>query len=307
MVVKRPNLILRRIAERIPPGLRAFLVAGVLRVCVFGFLAVVLYLLLLEMRTYVQNMEVFRLNTKNLRLVSFPDWADEEVTRAIVSPPGLPDEFSLLDDGICTRLAGVFEQCPWVDRVYAVERHYPNAMNLKMTLRRPAAFVRYGDRLYLVDEKGVRLPSEFRSWPDQVYRLPYIKNARGAVPPVGKSWQDEGVAAGSSVAGRILSFKETLKRAGQDFPVDIEAIDVANIGGKVNKTTSEIVLLTRKGTKIYWGRSPLKWTPGELQAALKLHNLAEVAKSVRLSEKEYVDIRFNPPVAAGRVTTFGRR
>ena len=82
--------------------------------------------------------------------------------------------------------------------------------------------------------------------------------------------------------------------------LDITAIDVTNINGRVDRRLSEIVLLTAHHTRILWGRPPGTRLPGELPPADKLRLLRLAAAKGMLNGPGEVDIRF-PNQAIGRL------
>jgi len=300
MIRKFFRRLTKKLQMRIPEKVRIVLVGGVLRFAVFAFLAVVAYFLFGEMRQYVRGMEIFRLKSSDLTLIKAPEWITPDIKNALLAPRGLPPEFSLLDADISAKVASAYEMCPWVEEVSSVRKRYPNALDLKVKLRRPVSFVSYKGRFFLVDAKGVRLPGVYEKLPHPSFDLPCIKNAGGFLPEEGKPWRDEGVRAGAAVAKLILDLRREEESSAGEFPLKIAAIDVANIKGRLSRSASEIDLITDGGTRVHWGRSPLEWSPGELDPEVKLQNLLEAARSAPLASMEYLDIRFDPPVAKRR-------
>ena len=212
----------------------------------------------------------------------------------------LPKRFSILQEGISEEIAAAFEANPWVEKVVAVEKKFPNTIHLKLKLRRPMAFISSNGNYYLLDEKGVRLPGVYSEEARKSSGLPLVASIKKSVPQVGKIADNDAVIAGCGVAKMINDEKKRLR-------TQIEVIDAMNFGGRLQRGGSEITLVTSDGARIKWGRSPGKFHAGELSAEKKIENLKAVRYTLALqgqplSSKEYVDIRFDPPVVKDRAT-----
>lgn len=240
------------------------------------------------LRNYVARLECHQVDARTLVPKALPSWATERMCRELACLPGIPARFSIMEPGICRRVAGAFEANPWVEEVISVRKVQPNRITVQMRLRRPVAAVRVRRQYYMVDAEGRRLTPAIDTWPEASADLPVILASTYKPPKLGEQWDSEGVKAGAAVARHLLYSRE---RIGARFV----AIDVTNIGGRRNRYESDIVLITRKGTRVKWGRSPLLVNPpGELTPAQKISKMILFEKKRGpLSNFRYVDIRFD--------------
>ena len=80
------------------------------------------------------------------------------------------------------------------------------------------------------------------------------------------------------------------------YTEEIVKIDVSNIGGRDHADASQIKLVTRYGTSIFWGRSPADPDAFiEIRPDRKLETLNEIyAKFGRVDMRQpWIDIRFD--------------
>ena len=147
-------------------------------------------------------------------------------------------------------------------------------MDVVLRIREPAAGILIGGRdIYLLDESGRRLPGVRKRAPDGI-RHPLLRiDGVVAKPPFpGDVWSDP-VREGVSVALALRRRPDLVRRAG------IVAIDVSNVGLRVDRKESEIVLVTAGGARIEWGRSDVSpWAANEVSVEHKLE-LLEMAMS----------------------------
>jgi hypothetical protein len=171
--------------------------------------------------------------------------------------------------------------------------------------REPAAWVRVGDSLYLIDALGTRLPGEYRV-PDRGANklmvvtgvdLP-VTDGKPAVPAPGEGWRtgDDGalgddLAAGMQLAGQLSR---------QAFAGQIAAIDVANLDGRRDPMAPWIVLdtvwQTGSGTGprvVWWGRPMGQERYYEVNGESKIKTLNELYRRFSRIDagRDYVDIR----------------
>jgi hypothetical protein len=219
---------------------------------------------------------------------SLPDWAGEAVARDLAELTELPHTFSIMEPGICERIARAFEKNPWVKEVVCVSKQYPNVMKLKLRLRRPVAGVYVGGKYYLVDVEGRRLTPGSRDWPEGTGVPPLIVSKAQGVPERGEPWSDDAVLAGAAVAA-------TLDRNEEKLSSGFRFIDVRGVGARRPRLVGDIVLVTHQNTTVRWGRSPLAVNlPGELTPREKIDKMVLFEKRRGpLSSYEYVDIRFD--------------
>jgi hypothetical protein len=227
-------------------------------------------------------------DARTLVPTSLPPWAGERIREDLGRLGDLPESFSIMDPGICRRVAEAFRKNPWVEEVTSVTKVQPNRVLVEMRLRRPVAGVRVRQKFYLVDAAAHRLTDAIDAWPQDENALPVVIANAWTLPETGEVWDSDGVKAGAAVAKYLLCNRE---RLGTHFV----AIDVTNIGGCRNKYESDILLITQKGTYVKWGRSPLLVNPpGELTPEQKISKMILFEKARGpLSSFRYVDIRLD--------------
>lgn len=244
---------------------------------------------------YYSIQPTYKINLAPLEVLHKPDWCSEpyfsETIRASMQMSG---QVSLFDEGLVNQLLNKYQKNGWVAKVKSIEKQFPNKMKIQLELRRPVAVVeikKLSNRsfYYLVDKNGVRLPSEYYTIPPIPVTLPVIVGVRSSPPLAGEKWLDKGLSDALDVAGVLKKY--------QVYPkLDVAIIDITNIAGKVNKKSSEIVIVTKNNVQIEWGR-PIKTDKlFEISAEEKIKNLYRVLEiSPQLQGIKYVKIQFDQP------------
>ncbi len=206
---------------------------------------------------------------------------------------------SPFDRDVLARVSEALSQSPWIKSVKQVRRVYGEAPGdtilVDAEFRAPVALVHSQDYFWLVDGEGVKLPQQF-SLPqlprimrgmDRMMNLRIIEGVRAPVVNAGKKWPGEDLQAGLELARALY---------GQGFADDIEQIDVANFNGRRNAKEPHIILKTRFGTEVRWGR-PItsKDFFVEVPASRKIAVLTEIhQKYGRIdANRPWIDIRFD--------------
>jgi hypothetical protein len=171
--------------------------------------------------------------------------------------------------------------------------------------REPAAWVRVGDNLYLIDASGTRLPGEYRVSDRGANKLMVVTgvdlptaDGKPAVPAPGEGWRTgaggtmgEDLAAGMQLAGQLTR---------QPFAAQIAAIDVTNLGGRRDSMAPWIVLDTvwqtasgRSPRVVWWGRPTGQERYYEVNGEAKIKTLNELYRRFSRIDagRDYVDIR----------------
>ena len=160
--------------------------------------------------------------------------------------------FSFFTPGLEGIFRRGYEGSPWVRRVTDVRLVYPNRVAVGLEVRKPVCGVPTADGrgIYLIDESGVRLPG-VRSEPPRGLSRPFLTltGVTGNAPEPGKVWSGQ-VWEGAAVAEELTELAPEVLHA-----IDLVSMDVSNVGGRVDRIESEIVLLTKAGVRIHWGRS----------------------------------------------------
>jgi len=276
--------LLEFIPEEVRHGTSTFLVRLVVTCAVVTILCSWFVIL----RSYVARLDCYQVDARTLTPTTLPSWAGPAVRDELSVLPGIPERFSIMSPGICERVASAFQHNPWVDEVLSVRKVYPRRIFVELKLRRPVAGVLVREKYYLVDAAGHRLTPPIDRWPRGPDSLPVLIVSTNLMPELGELWNNRGVKAGASVARTLLENRSKLQ-------THFAAIDATNIDGRRNALTSDILLITDKGTVVKWGRSPLLVnSPGELTPAEKIIKMILFEeKRGPLSNFRYVDIRFD--------------
>lgn len=260
--VRLPKLNLRGWAADHREGLKR--AAGEL--FFWGSFAFVVLLIHREVYSFIMKRRQYTIESSDLRVSVAPRWARELGQDSFVE---LPDaKYSLFDDSAVARVGRAIEASPWVRKVTAVDRVFPNEVRVKFEYRKPHVVVRRGEGYVVVDRDSVRLPGIYAERPPSELALEIV-GLEGAPPAPGTRWEDPGLAVGMEMA-RVAESDPLFVRAG------VVAVDVSNAGGRMDPKKSEIVLQTSSGAVILWGRPPSTPRHGEITIGDKLANLAMV-------------------------------
>ncbi|HEV3029264.1 MAG TPA: hypothetical protein VG457_16920 [Planctomycetota bacterium] len=175
---------------------------------------------------------------------------------------------SLFDPQLVEKVGKTFEACPWVRKVTAVERIFPDQLVIKFEYRRAHVAVRRENGFVLVDRDGVRLPGVYTT-PPACERPVQVTGIASLPPEPGQVWKDESLNAAVMMADYIPG-STLLGRLG------IREVDVANYGGRQDPRRSEMSLVTSNGCVVAWGRTSATSRFGDLSTEEKLENLREV-------------------------------
>jgi hypothetical protein len=175
---------------------------------------------------------------------------------------------SIFDPELVERVGKTFEACPWIRKVTAVERVFPDRLLIKFEYRRAHAAVRRENGYVLVDRDGVRLPGVYTT-PPTCERAVQITGLASLPPEPGKVWDDGSLRAAVAMVDFIPE-SSLLSRLG------IREVDVANFGGRQDPRRSEMSLVASSGCVVAWGRTSQTSKFGDLSTEEKLENLREV-------------------------------
>ena len=280
---------------KIPQGLVHGIKRCVIPALVLG--ATVFLLLIIHRKVYAHYAveSQYQINLAPLEVLAAPDWCnDPSFEDAIRNSMKLEGKVSVFDKDLIPRLLDKYESNPWVARVESIEKKFPNKLTVKLELRRPVVVVKLKkltkrSYYYLVDKDTVRMPGEYCTVPNLPITLPIVVGVRNSPPLPGQRWQDQGLTDAIDVAGVFKQYQVYQK-------IDIAAIDITNSGGKRNKQSSEIVILTGNHAQIEWGRPVNTDKPFELSAAEKIKNLCRVLDvSPQLQGIKVVKVQFDQP------------
>lgn len=205
-----------------------------------------------------------------------PDWKDR----------------SLLESNLAADLAAAFAEHPWIAHVDRVEKTRQGRVTIQVTYRTPVAMVETHRGLYPVDAEGILLPPKDISLAESD-QLPHLRGVRSMPSgPAGTAWKDPVVLAGAKLCA-ALTPQGDIDRHWNKY--GIEAV-VAPDADDSDLLPEEQVfeLLTKKGRRIIWGRSPGadSLEPTVAQKLGRLDSYLRQQKSLDLPAGAYfIDIR----------------
>jgi hypothetical protein len=229
---------------------------------VLGFALVVL-LVHREVFSFITRRKQFA--APEVRTAVAPRWANsqgEELVR--IEGAGR----SIFDPKLVEHVGRTFEECPWVRKVTAVERVFPDRLLIRFEYRKAHAAIRRENGYVLVDRDGVRLPGVYTT-PPSCQRAVQITGVPSLPPEPGKVWEDASLRAAVAMADFVPD-NSILRRLG------IREVDVSNFGGRQDPRRSEVSLVASNGCVVAWGRASQTSKFGDLSTEEKLENLREV-------------------------------
>lgn len=184
----------------------------------------------------------------------------------------------------------------WIKSVDGATKIYPNRLKLECTMRRPVALAEGKAGLLLVDADSVYVAPAEKSeeyLAGHSLLLVHLPRPVAAVAP-GKVLRDKGLREGLLVAQEIAPFLATLR----ERDLDLSIIDVAAAGASRGIELSDVVIYTRGGLPIEWGRARASGPLGALEPAtdVKIRGLLQiVTKNPGLAAIRRIRLQFTPP------------
>ncbi len=272
--------MMRIIRERVLPAIGPWSIAVFVAVCLAAAAAI---FGLSRLKGYVKSLSEFDVNVASITIADPPAWAPRALGAEIRA--ALPEKANIFDSDLLRKVYKSCRDLYWVEQIDSVRKVYPNTLELKMKLRTPAAYVRYGGEPYLTDLKGSRLPRHYYRKPDGVPDMLYIKGIGGTPPEPGEKWGDHEALMAAIAVVEDIADTELCRRA------RITTVDADNFSGRKDITYSHIVLWTEDQTRILWGRSSSTPEFGDLSTKEKLANLEKALKKYSgLDNIEYVNV-----------------
>ncbi|MBI5360146.1 MAG: hypothetical protein HZA48_06135 [Planctomycetes bacterium] len=266
-----------------------FLYKHAVPILAVGTFAMLMLLVHKKAYDYLISTEEFNINLGTMKLSVQPDWASAWYNSTIELPPPSEEEICIFNKDIVETVAKHYEANPWVEKVDCVEKVFPDKLRVRLTLRKPVAVVEKSGWYYLVDAEETRLPGQYAQEETFQIGLSAIVRVNEPLPEPGQKWTGDGVKSGIAVL-------QALKDNGFNEMLKIYAVDVENIGGKMNPLQSEIVVWADNMVPVMWGKSPYSTKFGELSVDKKLENLKAVLSArPRLEGLRCVKIQFERP------------
>jgi hypothetical protein len=238
-----------------------------LRVAAAGSIVFIVLLVHRSAYALVTKAPEFRIPKAMARAAVAPAWADPSGPESVVLLPAGRE--TLMDPDLVSGVAASFASNPWVRRVVAVERAFPDQVRVRLEMRTPRLSVRRPGGIIFVDRDGVRLPGTY----GRVHLRTLEVTGTASVPPgAGRVWEGAEIARALEMASLIEG--EKVLRG-----LDVRAVDVSNLNGRLDPKSPDLSLATAGGAMIGWGRAPSDPRFGEPALSEKLDNLRRAAEN----------------------------
>lgn len=216
----------------------------------------------------------YRLATSQIQIPDPPRWVPVTLLDQVIEEGSLPDEVSVLDEGLAEQIAAAFKKHPWVQGEVTVKMSVPARIEVEFEYRQPVAMVEVLDGFYAVDDAGVLLPP--RDFPDSdVEAYPRIVGmATTPLAGIGSTWGDARVIGASRIAVALTPWWREWKLKSIVVP--------ARQTAEQTYDKLEFVVTTQGGSRIIWGRPPGNEHPLEIADEEKIKRLR---KFITLSQK----------------------
>ncbi|MBV8781649.1 MAG: hypothetical protein JO353_09645 [Phycisphaerae bacterium] len=251
------------------------------------------------LKQHVDRTIVFSHEPPQVVLKDRPAWMSDFLQRQILASVRPMGSYSAFDRNLLIEVATSLRTNPWIKTVRSVRRAFlqrpGDTVEIDCEFRAPVAMVHWKDYFWLVDGDGVKLPEQFTA-----QQVPHVLVGRDGTtnirivegvrqPPVeaGHKWPGNDLSAGLDLVKLLY---------GESFANEIVKVDVANFDGRNNTREAQLVLGTKYGTGIKWGRPVnAKDFFVEVSTAQKLKYLQEVrAEYGRVDAGQpWIDIRFD--------------
>jgi hypothetical protein len=232
-------------------------------------------------------------------LANRPVWMSDFLAAEILSSIRPNRAQPAFDHELLVERVKMLEANPWVRKVRQVRRVHRDGpgdvLEIDCDWRSPVALVQWKDEFWLVDAEGVKLPERFTNeqlpqitrTPDRAMNLRVIEGVKQ--PPVGpgRKWPGDDLAAGVELAQVLY---------GKPYADEIERVNVANFGGRINPVEAQLTLVTRYNTELRWGRPvTAKDFFIEVPPAQKLSRIEAIKSRFGRCDAgaAYVDLRFD--------------
>jgi hypothetical protein len=271
---------------------------ALLNLCGFIAFASVLVAAVVTSRRYVDQRVAAPVGPLKVVLLNKPAWMSEFLAQQIAAtvPRAASSAF---DHELLVAAAEKLRQNPWVRDVHFVRRVYGerpgDTLEVDCEFRAPIALVQWGDYYWLVDGDGMKLPEQFTG--NHVPRIVLGRNGRMNVriiegvkqppPATGQRWAGADLSAGLGLVKLLY---------GKSYAEELVTVNVANFGGRKDAREAQLVLRTKYGTEVRWGR-PLdaKDFFAEVPVSQKLDSLKSVVEQYGRVDagQPWIDIRYD--------------
>jgi hypothetical protein len=233
-----------------------------------------------------------------IALVNKPVWMSDFLAQQIADT--IPkNSSSAFDHELLVRAVAALKKNPWVSSVNQVRRVFGDqpgdTLEVDCDFRAPVALVKWSQYYWLIDNDGYLLPEQYTDAQldkitigrDGRTCLRVIEGVKQPPPDMGHKWVGGDIAAGLDLVKLLY---------GKLFVDEVTGIDVSNFAGRINRGDPQLVMITRYGTQVWWGR-PLNAKDFfvEVSPARKMEILkAVVQKEGRIDANQaFLDVRYD--------------
>jgi hypothetical protein len=225
----------------------------------FGVASLHVRQLVLADARYLMERPSLRLQTPEAALA---DAARDELEALRGSVEGR----SLHDPALVPDLAASLRGLRWVETVERVGAALPATLTFELRTARAACRVRVGEHVIPVTSTGHPLPPRYLTVAPET--LPIVEGFLPEAP--GQRSDAERLHEALAHALPVIL---ALRTSGLDGRLGLTSVDVSNLDGRSDPLASELLLRTRSGCLVEWGRSPVSLRP-HLPLEEKLERLA---------------------------------
>ena len=252
-----------------------------------------------HVRQYVEHKLTFPLDAPRVVLKHRPVWMSDFLAEQIIGTVQPATAESAFKQQMLADMYDMLKRNPWVREVHQIRRAYGkkpgDTIEVDCDYRAPIALVRFREVYALVDSDGVRLPELFNRTQipgimfgrDNRVNIRVIEGVSSVPPEMGHKWDAPDLMAGLEMVQLLY---------GKPYTEQLQTVRVHNFRGRVDLKEAELVLTTRDGTEVRWGR------PASASSAIAEVPWSEKLKTMeRIVEKYHridaghssVDIRFD--------------
>lgn len=221
------------------------------------------YAIWLNVREHVLDSEQYRLTLEHVDITPLPEWIRGDVKAEVIRDAEASGEISVLDQDLTKRMHQAFAAHPWVAKVVRVAKLPPARLEAELVYRKPVCMVQVADGLFPIDIEGVLLPTADFS-PHEAARYPRLSNTPLSVePPAGSIWREQRVFAAAQLAAALGDVWEEL---------NLEQFEPL---AEPDASALDFQLVTKKGTRVFWGPAPAEDEASQALAKAKVAKLKQ--------------------------------
>ncbi len=244
------------------------IIAGIVLVALIGF--VCWGVPRLQHRLREQSLVSIVPGNGRVSYTECPAWFDEtrqaEVSTRVASAVG---ELSTIDQTRLSRARDAMLSTGWFDEITQISLADGGGFLVEASFLRPFAIVRHGEFDFLVTPEGRLMPMDWPAGhrPASPHYVALLGASNSAPAAIGDVWKGSDVAAGLELA-RAIARQEW-------FPL-VSGIELSRYGNE-----NALILVTRDGGHVVWGRAPDDRSVAEVPTETKISTLDYLYRSTQ--------------------------